>query len=108
MAAAGLAGEDFLVGLGPAADRCRGPGTGVGPRPAFHHRVRDYQALHPENLADIEAGIGNINTTMMDLLPPVRRNSLFTGATIDALSVDIEQIHTRWDACYFAGGLARA
>lgn len=90
MASAQLAGQDFLVGL----DRHRMDMAGQVLEPAAAPASTTADGIAKrftgEHLAVIETGIGQINTTMVDLLPPVRCRSLLRAATIDGDATDVE------------------
>lgn len=90
MASAQLAGEDFMVGL----DRRRADTVGQvlepAPTPASTTAAGIAKRFTPEHLYGIEAGIGRVNTAMVDLLPLVRRKSLLKVATIDGDGTDVE------------------
>lgn len=90
MASAQLAGEDFLVGL----DRRRADTAAARlepvPTPASTTAAGIAKRFGTDQLAGIEAGIGQVNTTMVDLLTPVRRASLLKVATIDGDATDVE------------------
>ncbi|MDJ0358591.1 IS1380 family transposase [Paenarthrobacter sp. PH39-S1] len=90
MASAQLAGEDFLVGL----DRRRADAAGQElepvPTPASTTAAGIAKRFGEDQLHGIETGIGTVNTTMMSLLPLVRRTSLLKVATIDGDATDVE------------------
>lgn len=90
MASAQLAGEDFLVGL----DRRRADPAGQQlepvPTPASTTAYGIAKRFTPGQLQGIEAGIGQVNTTMVSLLPAARRGPLLKTATIDGDATDIE------------------
>lgn len=90
MASAQLAGEDFLVGLDRRRQDIAGQELEPVPTPASTTAYGIAKRFGPEQLAGIETGIGSINTTMMDLLPLVRRTSLLKSATIDGDATDVE------------------
>lgn len=90
MASVQLAGEDFLVGLDRRRADVAGQLLEPVPTPASTTAAGIAKRFSDEHLAGIEAGIGRINTTMVSLLPLVRRNSLLKVATIDGDGTDIE------------------
>ncbi len=90
MASAQLAGEDFLVGLDRRRADTAGQELEPVPTPASTTAAGIAKRFGGEQLAGIEAGIGTVNTTMIDLLAPVRRASLLKVATIDGDATDVE------------------
>ena len=90
MASAQLAGEDFFVGLDRRRRDVVGQELEPVPTPPSTTAYGIAKRFTPEHLAGIEAGVASINTSMMDLLPLVRRNSLLKVATIDGDGTDIE------------------
>ncbi|GAA5228603.1 transposase [Paeniglutamicibacter antarcticus] len=90
MASAQLAGEGFFVGLDRRRQDLAGQQLEPVPAPASTTAYGIAKRFGPEQLTGIETGIGNINTTMLGLLHPVRRNSLLKTATIDGDGTDIE------------------
>lgn len=90
MASAQLAGEDFFVGLDRRRRDVAGQKLEPVPTPPSTTAYGIAKRFGPHQLAGIEAGVASINTTMMDLLHPVRRNSLLKVATIDGDATDIE------------------
>ena len=90
MASAQLAGEDFLVGLDRRRADIAGQLLEPVPTPASTTAAGIAKRFSDEHLAGIETGIGTINTTMVSLLPLVRRTSLLKVATIDGDGTDIE------------------
>lgn len=89
MASAQLAGEDFLVGLDRRRADVAGQELEPVPTPASTTASGIAKRFTPEHLAGIEAGIGQVNTTLLDLLPVVRRTSLLKVATIDGDATDV-------------------
>lgn len=90
MASAQLAGEDFFVGLDRRRRDVVGQELEPVPTPPSTTAYGIAKRFTPAHLAGIEAAVGNINTTMLGLLPLVRRNSLLKTATIDGDATDIE------------------
>lgn len=90
MASAQLAGEDFFVGLDRRRRDVAGQELEPVPTPPSTTAYGIAKRFGPHQLAGIETGIGNINTTMLGLLHPVRRSSLLKVATIDGDATDIE------------------
>ncbi len=90
MAAAQLAGEDFLVGLdrqrADAAGQLLAPVAGLGSTTAagLARRLSDGQ-WHA-----VETGIGDIHTAMLAALPAVRAAALCETVTIDLDTTDVE------------------
>lgn len=90
MAAAQLAGQDFLVGL----DRVRADTVGQALAPVsglatstacgLARRVRVGQ------WGAVETGIGRVHQRMLDLLPAPRRDALCQAVTIDIDATDVE------------------
>ena len=90
MASAQLAGEDFLVGLDRRRADTAGQELEPVPTPASTTAAGIARRFGEEQLRGIEAGIGKVNTTMLDLLPLVRRTSLLKVATIDGDATDVQ------------------
>lgn len=90
MAAAQLAGQDFLVGL----DRVRAdtagqeltavPGLATSTACGLARRVR------PEQWTALESGIGAVHQRMLQMLPRPRREALCRAVTIDIDATDVE------------------
>ena len=90
MASAQLAGEDFLVGLDRRRADTAGQELEPVPTPASTTAAGIAKRFGGAQLYGIEKGIGTINTTMVSLLPLVRRATLLKVATIDGDATDIE------------------
>ena len=90
MASAQLAGEDFLVGLDRRRADTAGQELEPVPTPASTTAAGIARRFGEDQLRGIEAGIGEVNTTLLDLLPLVRRTTLLKVATIDGDATDIE------------------
>jgi hypothetical protein len=90
MAAAQLAGEDFLVGLdrqrADTAGQLLAPVAGLSATTAagLARRLTDGQR-HA-----VETAMGDIHTTMLDMLPPARAAALAQAVTIDLDTTDVE------------------
>ena len=90
LAAAQLAGEDFLVGLDRQRDDLAGqqiaPVAGLSATTAagLARRLSDGQ------WQAVETGIGNIHAGMLAALPPVRAAALCDEVTIDLDTTDVE------------------
>jgi Transposase DDE domain group 1 len=90
IAAAQLAGEDFLVGLdrqrGDAAGQVLAPVPGLAASTAcgLARRLSDGQ------WAAVETGIGDIHAAMLAAMPPARAAALCTQVTIDLDTTDVE------------------
>ncbi|MDQ4033364.1 MAG: hypothetical protein M3332_14340 [Actinomycetota bacterium] len=90
MAAAQLAGEDFLVGLdrqrADVAGQVLAPVSGLGSTTAagLARRLSDGQ-WH-----GVETGVGDIHAAMLAALPPVRAAVLCEQVTIDLDTTDVE------------------
>ena len=90
MAAAQLAGQEFLVGL----DRVRAdvagqalspvPGLATGTACGLARRVS------PAQWAAVEVGLAAVHQRMLDLLPAARRSVLCEAVTIDIDATDVE------------------
>lgn len=90
MASTQLAGQDFLVGLDRRRADTAGQELEPVPTPAATTAAGIAQRFGPRQLAGIETGIGQVNTTLLGLLPLVRRTSLLKVATIDGDATDVE------------------
>jgi len=90
MAAAQLAGQDFLVGL----DRVRGDATGqvLVPVPGLAASTACGLARRvcEEQWQAVETGIAAVHRRMLDLLPTARREALCRAVTIDIDATDVE------------------
>jgi hypothetical protein len=90
MAAAQLAGEDFLVGL----DRQRADVAGqvLAPVPGLSSTTAAGLArrLSEGQWRAVETGIGDIHTAMLAALPPTRAAALCETVTIDLDTTDVE------------------
>jgi hypothetical protein len=90
MAAAQLAGEDFLVGL----DRQRADAAGqlLAPVPGLAATTAGGLArrLSDGQWAAVETGIGDIHAAMLAALPPARATALCAAVTIDLDTTDVE------------------
>ena len=90
IAAAQLAGEDFLVGL----DRQRGDVVGqvLTPVPGLASSTACGLArrIDASGWLRVEAGIAAVHERMLALLPAPRREALCVGATIDLDATDVE------------------
>ena len=90
MAAAQLAGQDFLVGLDRVRADAAGqelmpvPGLAASTACGLARRVR------PEQWAALESGLGAVHQRMLDLLPASRRDALCQAVTIDIDATDVE------------------
>jgi len=90
MAAAQLAGEDFLVGLDRQRDDVAGqvlapvPGLSSTTAAGLARRFSDAQ------WRAVETGIGDIHTAMLAALPPTRAAALCETVTIDLDTTDVE------------------
>ncbi|MEO8814157.1 MAG: IS1380 family transposase [Mycobacterium sp.] len=85
-----LTGQDFLVGM----DRRRADTAGqlLEPvaTPASTTTAQVAKRFTPTHFAGIEAGIAVVNTRMLALVSPARRQQLLTAATIDGDTTDVE------------------
>ena len=90
MASAQLAGEDFLVGLDRRRADTAGQELEPVPTPASTTAAGIAKRFGEDQLQGIEKGIGTVNTTMVSLLPLVRRATLLKVATIDGDGTDVE------------------
>ena len=90
MASAQLAGEDFLVGLDRRRADTAGQELEPVPTPASTTAAGIAKRFGGAQLQGIEKGIGTVNTTMVSLLPLVRRTTLLKVATIDGDATDVE------------------
>ncbi|WP_125614405.1 IS1380 family transposase [Specibacter cremeus] len=90
VASAQLAGQDFLVGLDRRRADTAGQELEPVPTPASTTAAGIAKRFTSEHLRGIETAIGQINTTMVALLPEVRRATLLKVATIDGDATDIE------------------
>jgi hypothetical protein len=105
MTAAQLAGEDFLVGLdrqrADAAGQLLAPVAGLSATTAagLARRLTDGQ-WHA-----VETAMGDIHTTMLDMLPPAHAGALTESVTIDLDTTDVEVYgrHKRGVAYNYAG-----
>jgi len=90
MAAAQLAGEDFLVGL----DRQRADtaGQALAPVPGLASTTAAGLArrLDAQQWRAVETGVAAVTSRMLDLLPASRRAALTATATIDLDTTDVE------------------
>ncbi|MEO7126435.1 MAG: hypothetical protein ABI382_12005 [Nakamurella sp.] len=89
MASAQLTGQDFLVGMA----RRRADTAGQLLEPVATPAATTTQVAKrflPTHFAGIEAGIGVVNTRMLVLVSPARRQQLLTAATIDGDTTDVE------------------
>ena len=90
IAAAQLAGEDFLVGL----DRQRGDSAGqaLGPVPGLASSTACGLARRIDGAGwrRVEVGIAAVHERMLALLPAPRRDALCARATIDLDATDVE------------------
>jgi hypothetical protein len=90
MASCQLAGGDHLVSL----DRRRADTAGQELEPASTPASRTAaglaQRFGPGQLAGIEAGVGQVNARVLDLVGQVRRSALLRRATIDIDATDVE------------------
>jgi Transposase DDE domain group 1 len=90
IAAAQLAGEDFLVGL----DRQRADAAGqvLAPVPGLATTTACGLArrLSAGQWAAVETGIGDIHAAVLAALPPVRATALCAQVTIDLDTTDVE------------------
>ena len=90
MASAQLAGEDFLVGLDRRRADVAGQLLEPVPTPASTTAAGIAKRFSDDQLHGIETAVAKINTTMVSLLPLVRRTTLLKTATIDGDATDIE------------------
>lgn len=90
MASAQLAGEDFMVGLDRRRADTAGQQLEPVPTPASTTAAGIAKRFGEDQLRGIEKGMGTINTTMVSLLPLVRRATLLKVATIDGDATDVE------------------
>ncbi len=90
MAAAQLAGQQFLVGL----DRVRADAAGqeLVPVPGLATSTASElaQRVDPEQWTALESGIGAVHERMLALMPAARRDALCQTATIDIDATDVE------------------
>jgi Transposase DDE domain group 1 len=90
IAAAQLAGEEFLVGLdrqsGDAAGQALTPVPGLASTTAAGLARR----MDEQRWRAVEAGIAAVTGRMLALLPAARREALTAGATIDLDATDVE------------------
>ncbi len=90
LAAAQLAGQDFLAGL----DRLRADTAGqmLTPVPGLSSTTAAGLArrIDSQGWRRVEAGVAAVNARMLALLPAARRARLCAGATIDIDATDVE------------------
>ncbi|MGH3445326.1 MAG: IS1380 family transposase [Nocardioidaceae bacterium] len=90
LAAAQLAGQDFLVGL----DRHRADVAGqlLTPVPGLASTTASGLArrIDAHGWRQVEVGVAAVNARMLALLQPLRREALCAGATIDIDATDVE------------------
>lgn len=90
MAGAQLAGEDHLIGMDRRRADTAAQRLGAGTPPASTTTAGLCKRFGPEQLLGIETALGQVNTTWVNRLPLVRRNSLLKVATLDGDATDIE------------------
>jgi len=90
MASCQLTGGDFLVSLDRRRADLAGRALEPVPTPASTTAAGIARRFTGEHLAGIEAAIGAVNTTMVGLVPAVRRSTLLKTATIDGDATDVE------------------
>ncbi len=89
LAAAQLAGQDFLVGW-TATRRCGRAADRTGGGVELDHRGRAGSDVHRRGWRAVETGIGDLYTAMGAALPAQRAAALCDQVTIDLDTTDVE------------------
>src|SRR5664280_947220 len=90
MASCQLTGGDFLVSLDRRRADLAGQLLEPVPTPAATTAAGIAKRFTDTHLRGIETAIGKVNTTMVSLVPTVRRSTLLKVATIDGDATDVE------------------
>ncbi|HEY8720921.1 IS1380 family transposase [Pengzhenrongella sp.] len=90
MASCQLTGGDFLVSLDRRRADLAGQRLEPVPTPASTTAAGIAKRFTDTQLRGIEAAIGTVNTTMVSLVPALRRSTLLKVATIDGDGTDVE------------------
>jgi len=90
MAGAQMTGADFLVGMDHRRADIAGQQLEPVPTPASTTTAQLAKRFTPTHLAGIENGIGVVNTRVLGLVAPARRDRLLAAATIDGDTTDVE------------------
>jgi hypothetical protein len=90
MAGAQMTGADFLVGMDHRRADTAGQQLEPVPTPASTTTAQLAKRFTPTHLAGIENGIGVVNTRVLGLVAPARRDRLLAAATIDGDTTDVE------------------
>lgn len=90
MASCQLTGGDFLVSLDRRRADVAGQFLEPVPTPASTTATGIAKRFTDTQLRGIEMAIGAVNTTLVGLVPPVRRSALLKVATIDGDGTDVE------------------
>ena len=90
MASCQLTGGDFLVSLDRRRADVAGQLLEPVPTPAATTAAGIAKRFTDTHLRGIETAIGKVNTTMVSLVPAVRRSTLLKVATIDGDATDVE------------------
>ena len=90
MAGAQMTGADFLVGMDHRRADIAGQQLEPVPTPASTTTAQLAKRFTPAHLAGIENGIGVVNTRVLGLVAPARRDRLLAAATIDGDTTDVE------------------
>lgn len=90
MAAAQLAGEDFLVGLDRQRSDAAGQVLAPVPRLAASTAVGLAQRVTPEQWGAVEAGLARVHERMLAGLPAPRAAKLTQATTVDMDATDVE------------------
>jgi hypothetical protein len=95
LAAAQLAGEDFLVGLD--RQRADAAGQAIAPVPGLGSTTASGLArrLSDEQWRAVETGLARVTERMLTMLPGFRRRRLCAAVTIDIDSTDVEVYGSR-------------
>lgn len=107
MAAAQLAGEDFMVGLDRRRHDAAGQVLEPSPTPASTTWAGNAKRFTAEHLAMLPSAMKTINTQWVTRLPAVRRGALLRQVTIDGDATDVEVYgRTKQDAAHaYTGAL---
>jgi hypothetical protein len=90
MACAQLTGQDFLVGMSRRRDDPAGQALEPVPTPASTTTAQLAKRFTATHLAGIEAGLGELNSRLVMLLPEHRRLRMLAVATIEGDTTDVE------------------
>ena len=90
MAGAQMTGADFLVGMDHRRADIAGQQLEPVSTPASTTTAQLAKRFTPAHLAGIENGIGVVNTRVLGLVAPARRDRLLAAATIDGDTTDVE------------------